>query len=92
MRAYSAHVKMPPFWLQCWCAGGWEEESVEGSECMGQIYGLSLVLGLQLDSMVLKIFSNLNNSVLCSYSNKRQQCQNMLITQLCSVAKVTGVL
>lgn len=31
---------------------------------MGQIDGLRPVLGLQLDSTILKIFSNLNNPVL----------------------------
>lgn len=31
---------------------------------MGQINGLRPVLGLQLDSMILKIFSNLNSSIL----------------------------
>lgn len=37
---------------------------LEGTEWIGQISGLRPVLSLQLDSMILKILSNLNNSIL----------------------------
>lgn len=54
---------------------------------MGHINRLRPVLSLQLDSMILKIFSNLSNSLLPAenysdkfyYSDKCQQCQNMLM-------------
>lgn len=54
--------------LVCGSLEGSAQESVEGSESMGHINRLRPVLGLQLDSMILKIFSNLSNSLLPAVS------------------------